>query len=265
MQANTENLLRCEAPAALATTQRHGLSDTYSFLSTRAVVDALETDNWAVVEARQTRTKSPEFQSCRKHEIILADRDLLQGAYNIFSEVPRVILSNSHDGGAAFKLQAGLWRVVCSNGMVVSDGLIQAVNIRHSRRTIEEVVQTAQAFRENAALISDHVTKFKQTALSDAAAIEFARQAIALRISDDSSHVVEIRDVLAAQRREDVGNDLWHVFNRAQEWLLKGGFPVYRRTPTDWVSRKAKAIKAINESSRLNTNLWALAEQFSLS
>lgn len=263
MQNQTESRLLLDAPAALATSAREGLSNSYSFLSTREVVSALEVDNWQVVSARQTRAKNPALNPHRKHEVILADRDALKGGYSIFSEVPRIILSNSHDGGASFKLQAGLWRVVCSNGMVVSDGLIQAVSIRHHRRTTEEILVTAQAFRENASLISDHVGAFKSTELSAAAAVEFVRQAIALRHQDDEA-VVEIQDLLRPQRSEDVGNSLWTVFNRSQEYLLKGGYPVYRQTATDWVSRKAKAIRAIDDSSKLNTGLWALAEQFSL-
>jgi Domain of unknown function (DUF932) len=262
MQAYTQTLLATAAPAALGTAHRAGLSNNYSFLPTSAVVEALETDNWTVVEAKQARSRNPEREPFRKHQIILADRETLKGAYTIFSEIPRVILSNAHDGGAAFKLQAGLWRCVCSNGMVVSDGLIQSVSIRHHKRTIEEVLGTAQAFRANADRIGEHVTTFKETKLSPAAAVEFVKQAIALRY-DDSEQVVAIEDILRPVRSEDAGDDLWRTFNRAQEHLLKGGFPVYRQTERGWVQRNARAIKAIDESSRLNTGLWDLAEQFS--
>jgi hypothetical protein len=265
MQANTLHLLKNVAPAALATEPRTGLSNSYSFLSTSEVVEALETDNWAVVEARQTRSKRTGLSDgYRKHEIILADRDLLKGGYGIFSEVPRVILTNAHDGGAAFRLKAGLWVALCENGLETSDGLIQAVAIRHSRHTTEEVVQTANAFRENASLISDHVGKFKATTLSDAAAYEFAKHALKLRFPDypTSGNFIALQDILAVQRHGDEGNSLWKVFNRSQESLLKGGFQVHRKS--DWSARRARAIKAIDESSRLNTGLWSLAEQFSL-
>jgi Arc/MetJ-type ribon-helix-helix transcriptional regulator len=264
MQALTLNDLTYSAPAALAEAPRAGLSKHYSFLPTSRVLEALTQDGWAIAEARQTRSKIADRSSFRKHLITLVERDVLAN-YGISSEVPRILLSNSHDGGAAFRLQAGLFRLVCSNGMIVSDGLIQSVAIRHSRRTIDEVVETAGAFRANSELIADHVEKFKATELSPAAAVEFVRQAIALRFSDDSDALVAMDDLLRPQRPQDVGNDLWRVFNRSQEWLLKGGFPVYRNTGKDWTERTARGIKAIDENSKLNTGLWALAEQFSLS
>jgi uncharacterized protein DUF932 len=257
MQANTTNLLRYSAPAALATSPRRGLSETYSFLSTIQVVEALESNNWAVVEARQTPAKHPGKEAYRRHELILADRDVV---YNgVFTEVPRVILSNSHDGGAAFKLRAGLLVTACFNGLYVPDGLIQSVSIRHSRRTTEEVVETANAFRANAELITDNVAKFRAIDLSIAAAYEFAKAALNLR---QPAGFVAPQDVLQAQRSEDAGTNLWKTFNRVQEWMLRGQFAVHNLT-TGRV-RKARPIKAIDESTKLNLGLWDLASQFSL-
>ena len=262
MQVTTEALLKTNAPAALAHHAFGGLSQQYSFFDTRALVDALETDNWTVTEARQAggRTSLPFY---RKHQLVIADRDV--AAQKGIGEYPRVLLSNSHDGEAACKLQAGLWRMICSNGMVISDGFIQSVSIRHTRRTIEEVVQAAQAFRANAGRIGEHVIKFKEVKLTPVAAVEFAQQALALRFGERYSLVVKPQDILSLQRTEDAGNDLWSVFNVAQEWLLKGGFPMTKVGPLfQSQTRHARAVKSIDDSGRLNTGLWDLAEQFSL-
>lgn len=262
MQVTTEQLLRNAAPAALASEPRTGLSDHYRFFDTRQLVDALETDNWTVTEARQSGGRISPLHT-RKHQLVIADRDV--AAQKGIGEYPRVLLSNSHDGEAACKLQAGLWRMICSNGMVISDGFIQSVNIRHTRRTIDEVVQAAQAFRANAGRIGEHVIKFKEVKLTPVAAVEFAQQALALRFGERSSLVVKPQDILQLQRSEDGGNDLWSVFNVAQEWLLKGGFPVTKVGPLfESQTRHARAVKSIDDSGRLNTGLWDLAEQFSL-
>jgi hypothetical protein len=34
---------------------------------------------------------------------------------------PQILLTNSHDGKNAFQFQAGLYRLVCSNGLVIAD------------------------------------------------------------------------------------------------------------------------------------------------
>jgi Domain of unknown function (DUF932) len=258
---NTD-FLQQYAPAALASEPRVGLSNQYSFLSTREVLDALEADGWGIVDAIQRPSRRGGLDRHAKHQVILADRRQLTGRYSWTSELPRILITNSHDGNAAYRMRAGLFVRACSNGLEISDGLVQAVAIRHYRRTTEEVVATAQAFRANADLIGEHVEQFKATELSPAAACEFVRQAISLR--HDEHHVVAIEDLLKPQRDEDAGSTLWKTFNRAQEWLLKGGYPVYRQLPNDWACQKARAIRSIDDSTRLNTQLWALAEQFSL-
>lgn len=259
---NTTETLKLNAPAALALSPAPGLSTNYSFLPTSVVLDALAQDGWAVADAKQARGRHGAYGTHSKHQVILADAEVVAGNYSWCTETPRIILTNSHNGGAAYKMRAGLFVRACSNGLEVSDGLIQAVSIRHYRHTIEDVVATAHAFRQNAELVGEHVAGFKATELSPAAACEFVRLAIALRHTDSES-VVAIEDLLAPQRPEDAGNSLWKTFNRAQEWLLKGGYPVYHRLAGDWGSRKARAIRAIDETAKLNTGLWALAEGFS--
>jgi hypothetical protein len=39
---------------------------------------------------------------------------------------------NSHDKSSAYQLHCGLFRLVCTNGMVVSDGTFQRISIKHS-------------------------------------------------------------------------------------------------------------------------------------
>jgi hypothetical protein len=200
----------------------------------------------------------------RKHEIVFADRAILKKK-NMLHEIPRIMLSNSHDANAACRMHAGLYRFICSNGMVISDGVIQSVRIPHTHRTIEEVVATAQAFRANTALIGQHVEAFKAKTLTHAEIRQFAKYAIVLRQPKNSESIITPDDILAVKRSDDVGDDLWHVFNRAQEWLLNGGFPIYRHDATKgWTMKDARPIKGIDQTTELNADLWALAEQFSL-
>ena len=260
MQALTLQDINMMAPAALATAPSSRVSSKYSFLPTKAAIDALFSEGWVVTEARQLFGQRSIDHA--KHQLAFTHKDILA---RHLDEVPRIYLANSHDGSARWWMRAGVLREVCSNGMTVSDGLVQAVGIRHSNRTIEQVIETAQAFRKNGDLIATHIADFKQVKLSPAAAVEFARLAIDLRFSADSSALVAMDDILAPKRAQDAGNDLWRTFNRAQEHLLKGGFPVYHQADNgSWTERVARPIKAIDSANTLNIGLWALAEQFSL-
>jgi hypothetical protein len=156
MQALTLHDINIMAPAALATAPSSAVSSKYSFLPTKAAIDALLTEGWVVTEARQTfGQRHPDHA---KHQLAFTHKDILR---RNLDEVPRIYLANAHDGSASWVMRAGVLREICSNGMTVSDGLVQAVGIRHTNRTIEQVIETAQAFRQNGDLIASHIAEFK--------------------------------------------------------------------------------------------------------
>jgi Domain of unknown function (DUF932) len=259
----TKAQLREIAPAALAKTPAKTVSEKYHFYPTRTIIDALLSENWAVIEAQMTHSRSNVSQQYGRHALAFADRDIVKNKKH-YSLIPRIILTNSHDGNAALKMFAGLWRFVCANGIVISDGVVQSVRIAHTHRTIEEVVAAAQGFRQHTELVGEHVEAFKARELSYPETMEFARCAIALRQPKQSESMIAPDDILVVKRPDDAGNDLWHTFNRVQEHLLQGGFPIYRHTGTGWIQRPARPIRAIDQTTELNTRLWDLAEQFNL-
>jgi hypothetical protein len=83
----------------------------------------------------------------------------------------------------------------------------------------------------------------------------FAIEALALRLnSDRKAEDYEINEILSSRRDVDNQNTLWHVYNRVQENLIKGGFQMNNRT--------ARAITNPVQDMVLNQGLWQLAEQF---
>src|SRR5204862_6166554 len=54
-----------------------------------------------------------------------------------------IVLLNSHDRGCAYQLHAGIYRRICSNGLVVSEGSFEAIRFRHSKLETNEVVRSS--------------------------------------------------------------------------------------------------------------------------
>ena len=50
-----------------------------------------------------------------------------------------VVMINSHNGSCSYQLMAGIFRLVCTNGLIVG-ARIAAINIRHMGHTGEEVI-----------------------------------------------------------------------------------------------------------------------------
>jgi hypothetical protein len=260
--------VRSLAPSVYAIDRNHErTSERYSFLSTAEIIKPLQAEGWNIVGVNTTRPRHaeaiPADRNFARHMVVLAHaRDLENYSYS--KVCPRVILSNSHDGSSACRLQAGLFRAACANGLVIADGTVQSQVIRHSRTTIERAILAAIYLRDQSQNILTRVEAFSSRQLDYSEQIGFAAQAIGIRYGNEEAAARPV-DILAARREEDRGNDLWHVFNRVQENIIKGGFEVVR-PKLGWQigSQKAKEIKAIDALLGVNTKLWAAAEDLVL-
>ena len=83
---------------------------------------------------------------------------------------------------------------------------------------------------------------------------QFAQRAIDMRGMN-----VDIEQVLRPRRSEDVGNDLWRVFNRIQENIMKGGL---EGVSAEGRKIRTQGLKSMGPVFRTNVNLWAMAEEY---
>jgi len=243
--------LRERVPAAFAPTAHERTSAAYTFISTERVLSALASAGFVPVEARQAaRAKSPLHA---RHLIRLRRR---LETIALRDAIPEILFLNSHDGTSAYQLRVGLYRVICTNGLVVSAGVFPTWRVRHRGDVVADVVRAALEISERFELLAAAVERMERTQLDRLQQLDFAAEAVALRFPKDSPGSVEPSRFLVARRAEDVGNDLWRTFNVLQENLLQGGIP--RRSASNRLSR-TRRITAIREDVRLNSGLWELA------
>ncbi len=171
--------------------------------------------------------------------------------------VPEILFLNSHDGTSAYQLRVGLYRAVCTNGLVVSQGTFPVFRVAHRGDVVADVVQAAlrdqRALRGAGAARSNAWSARGWTIWSSST---LPAQALALRFPGGAESGVEPARLLVPRRLEDAGNDLWRTLNVVQENVLRGGIP--RRSASNRLIR-TRAITAIREDVRLNSGLWELA------
>ena len=93
-----------------------GLSKHYSFVPTSRVINDLRTMGWNPVDAVQVKARKQSTNGYQKHMVTFENESYkTEGA----TEYPQLLLTNSHDGGNAFTLSAGIFRLVGSNGLVI--------------------------------------------------------------------------------------------------------------------------------------------------
>jgi len=236
-----------------------GLSEHYSFVPTMNVINDLRELGYEVVDATQVKARKKSTNGYQKHLITLEHpKYKVEGS----KEYPQILLTNSHDGGNAFTLSAGIFRLVCSNGLVIKTEDYGSARLVHKGYSFEAVQKLVKEFEETVDEVLTRITAMKKVQLTEKQQIEFAKQAALLRFTaksyneDNIDKVVNIDDLLNVDRKEDAGNGLYEVFNRVQESLINGK---YTYLGTKDKPRKARPIKNFKQNIEVNSKLSKLA------
>jgi len=240
-------------PAVFAEQAASTVSDKYTFIPTTRILGVLEDEGWIPTSASQVNSHKEGNKQFAKHLIRLRRDEAIQPEVN--KTIPEIVLFNSHNGKSNYDLRMGLYRFVCSNGMVVSDAEFGSIKIRHMGYTDEQVVKASQEFIDNSTRIMNVVNEWRDVKLDRDQMRSFGREAAKLRFDDPDD--ITINTVLQARRGEDMASDLWTVFNRTQENLIQGGFLVTGGR------RRSRAITNIDKNIDINTSLWDLASSYS--
>ena len=251
-QALSPEVIRSRVPAVYAPGAHERMSRAYTFISTERVLDALGQAGFLPVEARQTVSRAVSPLHAR-HLIRLRRR---LETVQLREAVPELWFLNSHDGTSAYQLRVGLYRAVCTNGLVVSAGTFPVWRIAHRGEVLDDVVRAALEISERFTVLATAVERMERTMLSEGERLGFATEAYALRFPQDRHVAMEPGQLLVPRRVEDVGNDLWRTFNVVQEAVIRGG--LVRRSAAGRLGR-TRRITAIREDVRLNAGLWDLA------
>ena len=256
----TVDEIRSAASSLFATKGAETTSQHYSHIPTFKIIEDMELLGWGVVDVKQVKArKNAGYQ---KHLVVFRNNDIVIDGKDGDTVFPQILLTNSSDGKNAFTFRAGLFRLVCENGLVISTQDFADLKIRHMGYDFEELQKTINLMVEKLPLTVESMNKFKQTQLEEEQILQFAKEALTVRFGEDEMKriTVDYNEFIKPTRKEDEGNDLWSVFNRVQEKVLEGDFEYGYATKT----RKARRIKNFNQDIALNSQLYELASNYCL-
>jgi hypothetical protein len=250
--------IKKRANSIFTTTGSPSTSDKYAHISTEKIIDDMELLGWGVVDAKQVKArKSVGYQ---KHLVVFRNPEIVIDGADGDTVFPQILLTNSHDGKNAFTFTAGLFRMICENGLVVCNQEFENLKIRHYGYDFEELEKTINTMVEKLPLTVESMNRFKTTVLNSNQMLDFAKRALNSRFTDSElEHItIDLNDLLTPSREEDKGNDMWSVFNTVQEKLTHGLFNYTYGSK----NRKARKIKNFNKDMELNNKLYQLANEF---
>lgn len=236
--------------SALAVAPAPTVSERYQFISSHDIIQRFSAEGWTVASATVAapRKRDPLFA---KHMIDFRRPDMTA----INGSFPRIVLVNSHDGTSSAQVFAGVFRLVCSNGLVIGNTIARE-SIRHSGDAAADLIHRMQQIARSTDKIYATMERWSRKQLTQAQRFEFAKFAAQLRWGD--AQRFNPQDVLAVRRWEDDKGDLWTTFNRVQENTIRGGIAGMSRSGRAATSRP---LSDITRSVSYNAQLWQLADE----
>ncbi|HEV2327626.1 MAG TPA: DUF932 domain-containing protein [Verrucomicrobiae bacterium] len=250
--------LHAAAPSVFASAAWNGVSDKYSFLPTSEVVARMRENQWLPVWAKEQTVRLDSRRGFQKHIIRFqrADQIGIQSEYR-----PEICLVNSHDRSSAYQIHAGIFRLICGNGLIIADTTFEHVSVRHVGFHPDKVIEASFRVLENVPRLADSVEGFRARRLTPIEQKAFAESAILLKYDDLQKAPIRAEKVLESRRHDDNGDDLWKTYNRVQENLIRGGLKDWGRRKENGSSHpRTRPVKGIDENVKLNKALWHLAE-----
>lgn len=248
-------------PSAVSATHDGRRSNRYRFVPTVDIIDSMEANGWGVVNARAPKGRKGAISNTAEfglHQLEFQDRNAVAfadprtGSRLANPIFPRIHIINSHNGTSRFEVLAGLYAMVCANGLMVSAGSVGEFSVRHNASfDAEEAHRIIAQYRSNMASMAETIERWSQRTMQPEERVAFATAAARIRWNKPDDIMPDASTILQAHRPEDQRMDLWTTFNVAQENIIGGGFKRSRRV--------ARPISQLRESNRINSELWELA------
>lgn len=211
------------------------------YIPTLDVITKLQNEGWQLKGVDEQRGKNRKISSnyvqMQHPDFAVKNNKGKDEAYT------SITISNSCNGSKPLEMNIGMFRQVCSNGLIRFDEQAEQEKIKHVEVNYMNLDRFITSVTNKTSKLLTEVNEMKRKGLSIEDMRKLAIEAASLRYSNLDD--INIDDLLVVNRVEDESNDLWTVFNRIQENLTHD-------------------VNNMNEDIRLNKQLFSLAEQYAI-
>lgn len=254
--------IRQVAPSVFAEQKHSSRSEQYTYIPTSDILTALAKEGFRPFSVTQGGSRDEEKKGFTKHLIRLRHESAMDLS-TVGQTANEIILLNSHDGTSSYQMMGGVFRLVCSNGMVVSDGTVQKVRVPHKGDIAGQVIDGCIEILREMPQVSESVREMQAIEFSRAEQEIFARAAHTARYDVPATAPIEASRLLNVRRREDAAPTIWNTLNAVQENVIQGGLRYVQRDNRGYqvAQRKTRPVGGIDQNTQLNRILWAVAEE----
>lgn len=260
------------APAALADGHDESLSGIYGEVDTKKAIEIMADYGYHVTQAAQKKPRKYADMPYAEHLLAFAKPNTMLDGFADGLR-PEIVMYNSRNGLSSLKLFTGAYRFICSNGIIAGDGEVQ--KIRHTYQRVSEVEDAIRHAAESLPGMVETIHRYRSIKLADRDVLEFAKNAVTSRWEwleqmtgeergSFSTNVTAQQVGFGINRREDASDDLWTVYNRVQENIIRGGANILSVTDKKpgGSLRNTSPVRSVKANVQINQALWHTAQQF---
>jgi hypothetical protein len=264
--------LRRAFPAIFNTRRSVNVSEDYKLYRSDKIIDIMADNGMVLVEVGQerigwSRVRQPHTQI---HTMRFRDPRFLDRKHvGVGDSIPELLIKNSHDGRCLFSAMAALYRLVCSNGLVVPSVSLGAIKRRHygEANDFEKAREILAEMPQAVAQVSGIITSWEELTLTDRQQIAFAKRMMEVKMPSGARRAPEWMkpQQLLEHRRDsdaparDGTRSLWKTFNVLQEALTNA---TINQPSPEGRARSIRPITGVVDNVGMNARLWTTAEAY---
>ena len=248
------------APSIFSENPIEGVSDKYVFVPTFKLLDTFRNAGYYPINAGESKVRDEASEGYQKHIIQFRSLENLLRP-NAKDEYEDIVLTNSHNRTSSFIVDLAVFRIVCSNMLVVPSKSFVHTSIVHVGFTEQKVKDAIKEVTSYMPKIKEEVAKFKSIYLTSAEEQMLANAAIDIRF-DTNTHYIEANELLKVNYEEDYVPTLWSAYNRIQEAMIRGG--VKMKNLVTGKNFTSKAINGIDATIKFNKELFEIVQNVAL-
>lgn len=228
-------------------------SENYKLIKTSEVVSNLERQGFKLVDFKATKVRKEDRKGYQKHFAILEHPELLKADND---KNYQLLLTNSHDGSTSFKVDFGVFRLVCSNGLVVGN-TFGGISQRHQNFIYDDFKENLDQLVTRLPDLKQQIELMAQKKLNSDEKRQFYSDALSLKV--DNAILLDV----PTRRLADNGNDLFTTFNVIQEHIIRGGLRYQVKNENDLLVEKTlRKMRSFNAQTEINKKLFDLANNY---
>ena len=199
------------------------ISERYVPIATKDVLDVMErrAGKLKITGFNNANVRKEDKEGFQRHAVMVE----FENAEMIDSTKMNMIIFNSNDRSTALKIFMGSLRAACSNQCVWGDQIAEPVSIRHTNQEWEHSIYSLMdEYEETQRKTQDMIERMIGKYMSYGDIGRFNERVVEEIINPNiTGSVLDPLQFNTAHRKEDLGKDAWHVYQRAQYNLMHGG------------------------------------------